>query len=626
MRKNLSPQRRNNPIIGARSNSPHKASPQITKIPNRSDPLLNQGFSKKNPQIRKPKITNIPKSTTPIPKLVKPKKIASDHDISDDAPRTLLSTSKAIKNKVIIEPSHKSSKVPQIHKQVCIDLPSIDNEDFLKREINENSESDNDQIDSHDDNLFEKEDGVETLYLDDNDEIDSHFEDLLDTPVENLFEQNHLQFGTEEFHKDFLEHIEICNHLFTPQEVQTESEKFSKKLSSLTHLLSLIAEDVTAINKFTPEELELYIGMIKRNIFRPISYPEATNLFYDVYPAVFEPTWPHLDLIYLSLYRIHFCLPQSNHFDYTFIKSLYPLLGSGDSNERVELISFFKAYISRHPDLVDKIINDLSNIFLVHIDTQQKPFHVWTSLPIFLAICDIDNDPQKYHKLIQKSVVPLIKDKFSFYFNSFLSDVLNFYTEGYPENAKIVVKEILKYWPKTSTTKISTYTTYLAEILHHLDPEDLNDLIKPIFKLFATQVLAYSPKIAESALSIWAIPQLESVIDSHNDEILSIMVPSIMKALSEHWFDGVKDSAMLAMSSIMSKNDMSRIKELTIQAIHDNEEKLQDTYKQWTILTTVASENDPEIDASEEMRKIDQEFVQPKTNNQNDLNCESTEK
>ncbi|OHS95117.1 hypothetical protein TRFO_38669 [Tritrichomonas foetus] len=432
--------------------------------------------------------------------------------------------------------------------------------------------------------------------------------------------------GSPEFHQAFKEKIETCNIICEFKDLETEPIK--EKMTAMAQLLYLISEDVESIHKLTEEELDEYVNMIKKNIFRPMKNVEAKVLFCEVLPPLFDPRWLHLDIIYLMLYRVHFCIPNSKYFDYNFIKSLYPLCNSSDSNERIEIIHFFKAYVNRHEKMTSKIANDLANIFLIHCEMQDRPFQVWTALNILTAIIELSDDPDSFDPIIQKSVVPLIKDKFSFYFTSYLIDLLNLFTDGKPKNSKIVILEILKYWPKTSVSKQGMYTTFLAETLHKLDDNDIKSLIKPIFKIFANEVVSSSPKLVESSLGIWVVPELDPIIEKYSDEVLAILVPPIMKTVSEHWFDGVKDIAMLTMSTILARNDINYLKDVAVLSIQEKEDMARNTYQGWSLIAVQASENDENVSIETEMMKIDQEFLNnryTRTNLDKDENHEEDE-
>ena len=414
--------------------------------------------------------------------------------------------------------------------------------------------------------------------------------------------------GTNGFHQAFMDRIKICNDLQCGKDPEEQKEKTAIKIAALTQLLSLIADDSGIIHKLSKDEIQEYIQMVKNNIIRPIKPPEANVLFYEVMPSLYDPLWHVLDVVYLTLYRIHFCLPNNPNFNYDFIKALYPLLGAPDSNERVEVTHFIKSYANKHEQIIGTIINDLSKIFLMHLEMQDRPFHVSSALNILATIYEFAHDHDKYDQIIEKSVVPLIKDKFAFYFNNYLLDVLNIFVDNNPLNTKNVILEMLKFWPKTNVHKQASYTNFIAENLYRMKDADIKNLIKPIFNLFAEEVMSSNPKIADTSLGIWIVPELDAIIDEYNNDIMAIMIPPIMKTTSEHWSDSVRNSGMITMSTIFSKNNIEYLKEMAVKSIQKKEEDIKNICDGWSTIALQAHKNDSSINTEKQLAIIDKEF------------------
>ena len=402
--------------------------------------------------------------------------------------------------------------------------------------------------------------------------------------------------------------LEICSNLVlsnrkyskNPVDIM-EDEQVKMKTMNLSHILRLVAENAM---KLTDEEQDMIVDMICSNIMRPLRYTNPQLLFAEVPQILPDPEWPHLDFVYLILYHLQLRLPTL--LTYHFVRALFPILNSSDINERVELIRFIKEFANFHLDLHDTMIKDFSQILDMHIELSDRPFAVWTILPIFKMICDISADYGRYDREVRKSIVPLLKDKYAFYFFPLVNEILFFYTEGCPSNARHVVEYLLQYWPKTSITKQSSYTTLLAEMLHKLSNEDLNHFLEPVFKLFADEIVSTSPKLAESSLTVWLIPDLEEVINKHPEKVLEIMVPSIMKSANGHWWDGIRDIGMLIMSKILAKHDLEVLKEVTVTSLKNNCEELRSKYDKWTQICNAAQENN--INVSEAMDKVEELF------------------
>lgn len=412
-----------------------------------------------------------------------------------------------------------------------------------------------------------------------------------------------------DFHNELMKLINKANEQYNLTDFSKDNNNISsQKKIALTTLLALIANDTTTIKLFNQEELDAYMQMIINNIFRPIKHVNPKVLFYDELPDLSDPQWSHIELVYLILERIIHCLPNASYFNYDFIHSLYPMMGSPDINERKEIIHVFKEFIFNHINLGEKINRDLSQFFLMHAETQEKPFEVWTSLQIFLVICKLTYDHNKYDNLIEQSVLPLIKDKFSFYFDYYLTDVLSFYADGSPTNAKKVIDQVMRFWPKTNIQKMSLYTKFLAKNLSKLSQNDLKSIIPSIFKLFAKECNSDSTELAESSLSVITNADIESIINDNSNEIHEIMIPSIMSAVTDHWWPGIRDKGAVSIASIINQKSMDYVKDIAINSVQSKKDDDQNSYDDWIKVMNSASANYDDINLYEEKCKLDKEF------------------
>ncbi|KAK8860537.1 hypothetical protein M9Y10_012202 [Tritrichomonas musculus] len=465
-----------------------------------------------------------------------------------------------------------------------------------------------------------------------------------------------------EFHYIFEKKLEICskplllqNYYYETQRMKKESknsntpnsntnedldiggntklvsllEEIRLKTLNLTHILRLVNENSS---KLKDEEQDMIIDMIMNNILRPLRYTNPNLIFAEVPQILPDPEWPHLDLIYLILSQMQANFPMLLTYD--FCKALYPVFNSSDINERIELIHFFKEYINVHYEYRKEMMNDLTNLLSMHIELSDRPFVVWTILPIFKEICALSEqlNYNEYDKEIRTTIIPLLRDKYAFYFFPLINDLLSYYSDGRPRNAKFIVEYLLKYWPQTSTTKQSNYTTFLAEMLHKLNPDDLRQFLKPVFKIFASEIISSSPKLAESSLTVWLIPDLEHIIESFSAEatesILEIMVPSIMRSANDHWWDGIRDIAMLIMTKILAKHDINILKEVAVNSMRKSNDEMRSKYNGWNEIIQAAQQNDSEISnvADEKEKQIETLFGNGnKYTNSNRNNNDTTE-
>lgn len=244
----------------------------------------------------------------------------------------------------------------------------------------------------------------------------------------------------------------------------------------------------------------------------------------------------------------------------------------------------------------------------MHAETQEKPFEVWTSLQIFFDICKLTYYHNKYDNLIEQSVLPLIKDKFSFYFDYYLTDVLSFYAKGSPTNAKKIIDPVMRFWPKTNIQKMSLYTKFLAKNLSKLSQNDLKCMIPSISKLFAKECNSDNTELAESSLSVITNADIENIINDNSNEIHEIMIPSIMSAVTDHWCPVIRDKGAVSIASIINQKSNDYVKDIAINSVQSKKDDDQNLYDDWIKVMNSASANYDDINLYEEKCKLNKEF------------------
>ena len=378
-------------------------------------------------------------------------------------------------------------------------------------------------------------------------------------------------------------------------------EDVQLKTLILTQILKLVTEHS---NHIKDEEQDMIIDMIMSNILRPQRYVNPNLLFSEVPQILPDPEWQHLDLVYLILAQMQSNLPFL--LTHAFCKALFPVMNSAETNERIEIINFFKEYVNIHVESRKELMSELTQVLNMHIELSDRPFAVWTILPIFKEICDLSEMPNyyEYDHEIKTSIIPLLRDKYAFFVFPLLNSILLYYTEKQTKNARYVLEYVLKYWPHTSTTKQSNYTVFLAEMLHKLSPDDLRHFLKPVFTLFANEIISTSPKLAESSLTIWLIPELEKRIEAESndvqDAVLELIVPSIMKSANDHWWEGIRDIAMVIMSTILAKHNLEMLKDVSVVSEKKKNQMLKTKHDQWNEILEMAKNNDAVIEQSVE--------------------------
>ena len=100
---------------------------------------------------------------------------------------------------------------------------------------------------------------------------------------------------------------------------------------------------------------------------------------------------------------------------------------------------------------------------------------------------------------------------------------------------EVVISGLLKYWPKTASSKEVMFLGEIEEILDTTDPKHFAAIQVPLFKQIAKCVSSPHFQVAERALYFWHSDYILSMIEENSDAIMPIMFPALYKISKEHW-------------------------------------------------------------------------------------------
>ena len=410
--------------------------------------------------------------------------------------------------------------------------------------------------------------------------------------------------GSSRFHAEFLEKLKICR-MPCSFENDAESElEMIRKRTALAQVLTWLAETDDCFEKISAEEADKLFEMIERNIFRERKQIPATELFYEVpSPLMFEKAWPHLEVVYLMLFRILCLVPFDRHFDRRFLDLIFEQFATPSLEERMELIRFVKGYFILHVNERPYVIDKITTMIEQHLSTHDRPFQVAGCLPLLVSISQVEEEGLDwFYKLVRHYVLPLIGDTFVFYYSIPLKIILDLYAFEQPKHAAEVIDRILAYWPRQNTQKMCIYTSMMMEYLPYMTKDLVSKYVPQIFKLMAENCNAPSPRLAEASFQIFLVPYFDQIMKDNCSKILGIMVPAVSKCMNEHWEDSIRDIAGLCMS-IMEKFNADTVRKLSAQK-QDPKAQRDKEIESWKKIIASAVVNDSSIKGDRLSQKV----------------------
>ncbi|CAK8570057.1 unnamed protein product [Lathyrus sativus] len=257
---------------------------------------------------------------------------------------------------------------------------------------------------------------------------------------------------------------------------------------------------------------------------------------------MFDPAWPHLQLVYELLLK--FISSSSldakvakRYIDHSFISKLLELFDSEDPRERDCLKTILHRVYGKfmvHRPFIRKTIN---NIFYRFVIETEKHNGIAELLEIFgSVICGFALPLKEEHKIfLWRVLIPLHKPKsLGVYFQQ-LSFCITQFLEKEPKLASIVISGLLKYWPVINSQKEVMFLGELEEILEGINMVEFQRIMIPLFLRISCCINSLHFQVAERTLFLWNNDHIVNLIAHNRQVILPIIFPALDRNIKSHW-------------------------------------------------------------------------------------------
>ncbi|XP_032819907.1 serine/threonine-protein phosphatase 2A 56 kDa regulatory subunit alpha isoform-like isoform X1 [Petromyzon marinus] len=303
------------------------------------------------------------------------------------------------------------------------------------------------------------------------------------------------------------------------------------------------------------------IRMVAYNIFRTL--PPSENPEFD--PEEDEPTleasWPHLQIVYEFFLRF---LEQQEfqpsiakkYIDQKFVLQLLELFDSEDPRERDFLKTVLHRIYGKFLGLRAFIRKQINNIFLRYIYETERFNGVGEMLEILGSIINGFALPLKaeHKQFLVRVLLPLHTARGLSLFHAQLAYCVVQFLEKDATLTEIVVRGLLKYWPKTCSQKEVMFLGEVEEVLDVIEPTQFVKIQEPLFKQISRCVASPHFQVAERALYYWNNEYILSLIEENSNVILPIMFGNLYKMSKEHWNQTILGLIFNVMKTMMDMN------------------------------------------------------------------------
>ncbi|CAD5122883.1 DgyrCDS11283 [Dimorphilus gyrociliatus] len=337
----------------------------------------------------------------------------------------------------------------------------------------------------------------------------------------------------------FVRKLQQCCIVFDFMDTVADLKSKEIKRAALNEIVEYVTANRGVLTETVCPEI---VKMISANILRTL--PPSDNPDFDPEeddPAL-EASWPHLQLVYEFFLR--FLESQDfqtsfvkKYIDQKFVLQLLDLFDSEDPRERDFLKTVLHRIYGKFLGLRAFIRKQINHIFLRFIYETEKFNGIGELLEILGSIINGFALPLKveHKQFLIRVLIPLHKSKTLSLYHAQLAYCVVQFLEKDATLTEPVVKGLLKYWPKTCSTKEVMFLGEIEEILDVIEPTQFQRIMEILFKQIAKCVASPHFQVAERALYYWNNDYVMGLMEENIKVIMPIMFPSLYRISKEHW-------------------------------------------------------------------------------------------
>uniref|UniRef100_A0A183UNN5 Serine/threonine protein phosphatase 2A regulatory subunit n=1 Tax=Toxocara canis TaxID=6265 RepID=A0A183UNN5_TOXCA len=161
---------------------------------------------------------------------------------------------------------------------------------------------------------------------------------------------------------------------------------------------------------------------------------------------------------------------------------------------------------------------------------------------------------QEHKVFLVKVLLPLHKPRCLSLYHAQLAYCVVQFIEKDSTLTPQVFDALLKFWPKTCSSKEVMFLGEVEEILDIIEPEQFKKVIDPLFKQLAKCVSSPHFQVAERALYFWNNEYILSLIEETSAQVMPIMFPALYRISKEHWNQTIVALVYNVLKTFMEMN------------------------------------------------------------------------
>lgn len=397
--------------------------------------------------------------------------------------------------------------------------------------------------------------------------------------------------------------LRLCQVMFDWSEEAAPKDHRAKevKRQQLLELVDYIGKNK---NIFTEPVLVEIIKMVATNLFRALPPRQTNHGETDEEDPVFEPSWPHLQIVYEFFLRFIVSSDVDvrtlkKHITGSFVLRILDLFDSEDHRERDYLKTILHRIYAKFMSLRAFIRKAINNSFWIFIYETERHNGVAELLEILGSIINGFALPlkQEHKSFLKKVLTPMHKVKPLGAFHQQLSYCVTQFVDKDPQLAVPVISGLLRYWPVTNSSKEVLFLNELEELLELTQPEEFSVLLPSLGRRLAKTVGSPHFQVAERALFLWHNEYISGLFADQRGPLLEILYPVLHVNSQSHWNPTVTNLTYNVLKIFMEL-DATLVDECSKKYTESQAAKKEATDRRTTEWTTLLSNHDAAATAS----------------------------
>jgi serine/threonine-protein phosphatase 2A regulatory subunit B' len=340
----------------------------------------------------------------------------------------------------------------------------------------------------------------------------------------------------------FIKKLRLCAVNFDFSEPSLHAEEKEIKRQTLMDLVDYVN---SGPGKFTEPVSEDIIFMLSNNLFRAIPPYKPSidpDSFEEEEEPNLEPAWPHLQLVYEFLLRYVVSSDTDakvakKYIDQHFVVKLLDLFDSEDPRERDYLKTILHRIYGKfmvHRPFIRRAIN---YVFYSFVFETERHAGIAELLEILGSIINGFALPLKeeHKQFLERALMPLHKPKCLLAYQQQLQYCVTQFVEKDPRLAEPVLRGLLKFWPRTISTKEVAFLSELEEVLELTVSEEFEKVLDPLFRQISKCLSSSHFQVAERSLFLWNNEYIVQLVAQHREKVLPLVVGALECNATHHW-------------------------------------------------------------------------------------------